>query len=96
MGAIKSNNYTENEQELFLTARAFAHPARIKMMKMMLSGNGFRNIDLCAELNLTKRSVKNHIEMFKDAKLIEIEYFIHYYKISLNEEGQTKATNFLG
>ncbi len=95
MGAIKFNNYTENDQELSLTARAFAHPARIKIIKMMLSGQAYKNIDLCSELNFSKKTVKAHIDVFKDANLVKIDYFMHYYLVSLNERGKRKADNFL-
>jgi len=95
MGAIKSNNYTQREQDLFLIARAFAHPARIRIMKMLHSGMGLRNVDLSVELNLSKKTIKEHVDMIKDAKLIRIDYFMHYYLISLNSDGLEKAAYIL-
>ncbi len=87
MGSIKSNQYTTEETNLFLTTRAFAHPARIRMVKLFQDKMELRNTDLCKELNLSKASVKGHLQMLKDANLISVEYLTHCYIVSLNEKG---------
>ncbi len=95
MGAIKSNQYTSGEKGLFLTTRAFAHPARIRMVKLIRNGNEMRNLDLCRELNLSKTSIKNHLQMLKDADLVRIEYLPHCYKVSLNKKGIESSRKIL-
>jgi len=87
MGAIKTNNYSEKEQELYLIARAFANPARIRMVQLLKNGSELRNIDLCEALNLSKPTVKSHIRMLNEAGLLNIQYLMHCYKISLNDKG---------
>lgn len=95
MGAIKENNYTEKELNLFLIARAFAHPARIKLLTELLQHRSYRNIDLAYILKLSRPAVKNHIQMLKDADLISIEYSVHFYRVHLNKNGVMWSNLFL-
>lgn len=95
MGAIKENNYTQSELNLFLIARAFAHPARIKMLTELLIHRSYRNIDLAQILKLSKPAVKNHIQMLKDAELIQIEYSVHFYRVNLSHHGLEWGNLFL-
>lgn len=88
MGAIKENNYTFEETELCIIGRAIAHPARVKMITELLYDNAFSSTDLTKQLRLSGPSVKAHIEMLKDAEFIQVEYFVHFYLISLTEKGR--------
>jgi predicted transcriptional regulator len=96
MGAIKSNdNYTDNDWQLSILARALAHPARIQMIKKLRRQHQFRNVDFAAELNMTPSSVNEHVEKLKDAELIRIEYFQHHYLISLNPKKFRTLLHFI-
>lgn len=87
MGAIKENNYTFEETELCTIGRAIAHPARVKMITELLYDNAFSSADLTKQLRLGP-SVKAHIEMLKDAEFVHVEYFVHFYLISLTKKGR--------
>ncbi|MES2799950.1 MAG: helix-turn-helix domain-containing protein [Bacteroidota bacterium] len=88
----------ENEIEIALTARAIAHPARVKIVAhLFVDKCGLRNIDLTKVLGYTKSTVKKHLDMLKDADLVEVNYFTHFYLISLNKKGiQLAETMFKG
>ena len=88
MGAIKENNYTLEETQLFTIGRAIAHPARVKMITELLYDNAFSNTDLSKQLKLSGPSVKAHVEMLKAAGFIRVEYFVHFYLISLTKKGR--------
>ena len=94
MGAIKENFYTENETNLFYAARAFAHPARVKILTELLTERSYRNTDLSKILRLSTVAIHNHIEMLKDANMIVITYSMHYYEIGLSSKGEKWAELF--
>ncbi|MES2799756.1 MAG: winged helix-turn-helix domain-containing protein [Bacteroidota bacterium] len=88
MGAIKDLYYMENEISLSLYCRAISHPARVKILNQLYDEPvGCRNIDLTKCLMMSRATVKNHVDMMKDAGIINIKYFTHYYQISLNQKG---------
>jgi DNA-binding transcriptional ArsR family regulator len=95
MGAIKPNNYSGTEIQLSLIARALAHPARIKMVKLLRSGNIIRNVDLAVELNLREPTIREHLWKLKDAELIHIDYHPHFYSVSLNEKKLIHLSGFI-
>ncbi|MES2799183.1 MAG: ArsR family transcriptional regulator [Bacteroidota bacterium] len=78
MGAIKANNYLNEELTVSLIGRAISHPARIKVLhKLHQETSGAKSIDLARWLNFNKSTMKNHLDMLKDAGLLEIEYLPH-------------------
>ncbi len=96
MGAIKNNAYLEREITLSLQFRAVSHPARVKIMEQLMDHRlGCRNTDLAKWLHFAKPTVKNHIDMMKEAGMIEVEYFMHYYMIRLNAKGVDFAAKML-
>ena len=92
MGAIKSNNFTTEEKTLYLFHRALAHPVRIRMLNK-LKERSYRNVDFSFELNLSTSTVKDHIDKLKDSDLVQIEYFVHHYSISLDLEKLAQLKN---
>lgn len=93
MGAIKSNNYSLEEMQLSLSARALAHPARIKMVAA-LKQQDWRNIDFVKSLKLSKSTVKDHIDKLIEAGIVDIEYHPHFYAVSLKRKALTDLTDF--
>jgi len=85
MGAIKANNYSYDELDISMIARGVAHPARVKILKRLQMG-GYRNIDFCRDLKMSKPTIKDHLDKLLEADLILIEYFPHFYVLSLNEK----------
>lgn len=92
MGATKDNNYSVQEVDLTLIARSISHPARIRLMGLLHRNlNGFCNQQLMELLNLSRPTVRNHIEMMKDAGILEVEYFVHFYNVRLSKRGERLA-----
>lgn len=86
MGARKDYNYSHEEITGSQFGRAIAHPARFKMIKILLNYGSFRNVDMCRELQMNVSSIHRHIEILKQADLIHIEYAKHEYHITLHQE----------
>ncbi|MES2799456.1 MAG: ArsR family transcriptional regulator [Bacteroidota bacterium] len=92
MGAIKSNNYQNEELLISRLGRAISHPARVKILHKLRDENaGCRSVDLAKWLNFTKPTMKEHIDMMKDAGILTVEYLPHFYSISLNDSGKQFA-----
>lgn len=86
MGAIKPGNYSIEEVLISKFGRAIAHPARAKIIRLLLNKEQFRNIDLSKKLQLSFSSVHNHIQVLKDADIIDVEYLPHEYMLKLKSD----------
>lgn len=71
MGVTKSNLFTENQNELALSAKAFAHPARVAIIQHLLKTNTCINGDLVQELGLAQATISQHLRELKDIGVIQ-------------------------
>ena len=69
MGVSKTILFTEEQNELALMAKAFAHPARIAIIEHLLKANSCINSDLVEELGLAQATISQHL---KELKLLQI------------------------
>lgn len=95
MGIIKENNYSQLDMRLALLGRAIGHPARKKIIDILQSEYVTRNTDLTKLLNLTVKSVSEHLSKLRDARLIDETYHIHFNEIRLNLEGFNELQDYL-
>lgn len=87
MGVTKQHLFTEQENQLALAAKVFAHPARIAIINYLLKANACINGDLVSELGLAQATISQHLRELKDAEIIQgtiegvsISYCINYAK----------------
>jgi len=71
MGITKSDLFTEEQNELALLAKAFAHPARIAILEYLLKSNQCINSDLVVELGLAQATISQHLKELKSIGLIQ-------------------------
>ena len=66
---------TTVEQEVAVLAKALAHPARVRIMRLLLAHDACYCGQLVDELALAQATVSQHLKVLKDAGLIvgEIE-----------------------
>jgi ArsR family transcriptional regulator len=66
---------TTIEQEVAVLAKALGHPARVRIMRLLLTRDACYCGQLVDELGLAQATVSQHLKMLKDAGLIvgEIE-----------------------
>ena len=66
---------TTLEQEVAVLAKALGHPARVRIMRLLLAHDACYCGQLVDELGLDQATVSQHLKMLKDAGLIvgEIE-----------------------
>jgi len=86
MGASKTTFYTTSELDTALVARALAHPARVRILKILKSDEFCRNIDLVSYLNLVQSTINFHIQKLKEAGLITLDFTPNCYTIKANKD----------
>lgn len=66
---------TSVEQEVAVLAKALGHPARVRIMRLLLAHDACYCGQLVDELSLAQATVSQHLKVLKDAGLIvgEIE-----------------------
>ncbi len=70
MGVTKVDLFTEEQNELALFAKAFAHPARIAILEHLLKTDQCINSDLVQELGLAQATISQHLKELKSIGLI--------------------------
>ena len=63
----------EADEELAALAKALAHPARVKIIRILLRKNACICGDIVDELPLAQSTVSQHLKVLKDAGLIRGE-----------------------
>lgn len=71
MGVTKSDLFTKNQNDLALSAKAFAHPARVAIIQFLLKTNTCINGDLVQELGLAQATISQHLRELKDIGVIQ-------------------------
>ncbi|OBT17217.1 transcriptional regulator [Vibrio sp. UCD-FRSSP16_10] len=73
---IISAKETRFEQELAAMAKAIAHPARVRILKVLFeleAKGGCLNGDLVGQLGLAQSTVSEHLRILREAGLIRSE-----------------------
>jgi ArsR family transcriptional regulator, arsenate/arsenite/antimonite-responsive transcriptional repressor len=71
MGATKTENFTERQNELAILAKALGHPARIAIIDYLLKVNTCICGDIVNELPLAQPTISQHLKELKNANLIK-------------------------
>ncbi|MDX5594373.1 metalloregulator ArsR/SmtB family transcription factor [Pseudovibrio sp. SPO723] len=61
------------DQELASLCKALSHPARVKLIRIMLAQSGCVGQDLVSALGLAQSTVSEHIRILKEAGLVDAE-----------------------
>ena len=71
MGVTKTDLFTDAQNEIAATAKAFAHPARVAIIHHLLKSNVCINGDLVEELGLAQATISQHLRELKDIGIIQ-------------------------
>ena len=71
MGASKTEQFTDQQNELAVLAKALGHPARIAIIEYLLKVNTCICGDIVNELPLAQPTVSQHLKELKNAGLIK-------------------------
>lgn len=73
MGLTKTAEFTPKENKIALYAKAFAHPARIAILKLLINKQNCVCGDIVDELPLSQSTVSQHLKELKEIGLIKGE-----------------------
>ena len=71
MGTTKTEEFTLKENKIAMYAKAFAHPARISILKLLIQKNACVCGDIVDELPLSQSTVSQHLKELKEAGIIK-------------------------
>ncbi len=83
--------YSVNEQQLAVFAKALAHPVRIRIIKLLNSQACCYTGDLTENIPLAQSTISQHLKALKDAGLIQGEIMPPKVKYCLNKENWPKV-----
>ena len=86
-------NYTPDEEQLALFAKALGHPVRVQILKILNSQSCCYTGDLTDIIPLAQSTISQHLKALKDAGLIQGEIIPPKVKYCLNTENWGKAQN---
>lgn len=93
--APKSKAYSPNEVELAKYCKALGHPARVAIMRLLLSKSDCMCGDIVRELPLAQSTVSQHLKELKEAGLIQGNITPPKVKYCVNRENWEKAKQVL-
>lgn len=93
MGVSRTDLFSDNQNDLAIFAKAFAHPARIAIIQHLLKTNACINNDLVKELGLAQSTISQHLRELKDIGVIQgtIEGTRMCYCINAERWGEIKT-----
>src|ERR1700722_15824388 len=93
MGANKSDEFSVKDNRVAKYAKALSHPARVAIVKLLLSKQACICGDIVDELPLSQSTVSQHLKELKEAGLIkgDIEGAKVWYCIDEKEWGIASA-----
>lgn len=71
MGASKTEQFTDKQNQLAILAKALAHPARIAILDYLASVDTCICGDIVKEIQLAQPTVSQHLKELKNAGLIK-------------------------
>jgi DNA-binding transcriptional ArsR family regulator len=94
MGASKTENFTTQQNELAILAKAIGHPARIAIIEYLLKTDSCICGDIVNELPLAQPTISQHLKELKNAGLIKGNIEGTSICYCINEEGFNKLKGF--
>ncbi len=73
MGISKTEQFTEEQNEVAKLMKALSHPARIAIVEYLLSVDTCICNDIVAQINLAQPTVSQHLKELKNAEIIQGE-----------------------
>ncbi len=71
MGATKTENFSESQNQIATLAKALGHPARIAIIEYLMKVNECICGDIVNELPLAQPTVSQHLKELKNAGIIK-------------------------
>jgi len=94
MGVSKTEQFTDQQNELAILAKALGHPARIAIIEYLLKVGTCICGDIVNELPLAQPTISQHLKELKNAGLIKGNFEGATICYCINESGFDKIKGF--
>lgn len=91
MGVTRTDIHTENINKIASLAKAFAHPARVRVLKHIIEAKGCIVNDLVEEIGLSQSTISQHLKELKTIGIIKGEIEGPRMCYCINEEVWNEA-----
>ncbi len=71
MGLVKSEKFTDQQNEIALFAKVFGHPARVSILQYLFNINSCVCGDIVNQIGLSQPTVSQHLKELKHLGLIK-------------------------
>jgi ArsR family transcriptional regulator len=71
MGVTKTDNFSDQQNQIALIAKVLGHPARIAILQHIMQQNSCICGDLVLEIGLAQATISQHLRELKNAGLIK-------------------------
>lgn len=88
---MKKNDYTSEQEQLAVFAKAMGHPARMAILAFLVARDSCFFGDIHEELPIAKATVSQHLKALKTAGLIQGEIEPPKVKYCINRANWEKA-----
>jgi len=92
---MTETTYSELHIQLARYAKALSHPARIKIIEILLQQTCCFSGDMCELLPIARSTLSQHLSELKNAGLIQGEINAPKIKYCLNKENWIKANELI-
>jgi ArsR family transcriptional regulator len=92
---IKSDYFTESQQQAARFAKSLGHPVRIAILELLNSQTCCYHCDMAEELPIAKSTLSQHLNELKEAGLIKGDITPPSTKYCINRENWEKAKGLL-
>ncbi len=96
MGASKTENFTDKQNQIAVLTKALGHPARIAIMEYLLKAEGCICGDIVDELPLAQATVSQHLKELKNAGLIKGNVEGNAICYCVDEKALNKLQSYFG
>ena len=96
MGITKTENFTQEQNEIASLLKALAHPARVAIIEYLLSVDTCICNDIVLEINLAQPTVSQHLKELKNAGIIKGDVEGKSICYCVNPDTLKKLEHFIG
>lgn len=95
MRGIRPNDYSTEEENIAIVSDALAHPIRKRIVDLLIANPGLTQKHLFNCLPLSPSSIFQHLNKMRAAGLINENYGVHYFPLTLNSEKLEELQGYL-
>src|SRR5580693_7510102 len=94
MGATKTENFTDKQNDIATLAKALGHPARVAIIEYLMKVDSCICGDIVNELPLAQPTVSQHLKELKNAGLIKGSIEGNTICYCIDEKALNKLQNY--